>query len=164
MLETCLSCGLQTKKTDEPVHKYLLSTPGCWAKFGQLLALEYQDLQYGRVHEISVDAYALQHPGEKSSQTINSAHIHLAGLYAYFKLGRNFDELDLIKREVAKHKQNFLWLEPPKNMERINVGTVLQASNATEHGVQVEKWAHYIFGKWEVHHSVIANMLQRFNV
>ena len=164
MLETCPYCGLQANKTDGPVHKYLLSTASCWAAYGELLVLEYQDLQYNKVHEISVDAYALQHPGEQSPQTIGSAHIHLASLYAYFELDRSLGELDLIKREVAKHKKDFFWLEPPKDMQQINVGNILPANNANEHCLVVEKWAQYIFEKWKVHHAVIANMLQKFTL
>ncbi len=35
---------------------------GCWAKFGELLALEFVDEAYGRAHHLTVATYMLQHP------------------------------------------------------------------------------------------------------
>ena len=62
--ETCVWYGLQTVKSPEPVLRYLESSPGCWAKFGALLTREYENAQYRTVHELTVDVYALQHPGK----------------------------------------------------------------------------------------------------
>ena len=35
---------------------------GCFALFGQIMALEYSDPAYGAVNLLAVDAHALQHP------------------------------------------------------------------------------------------------------
>lgn len=35
---------------------------GCWATFGALLALEFVDEAYGKVHHLTVATYMLQHP------------------------------------------------------------------------------------------------------
>lgn len=34
----------------------------CWSAFGELLALEFVDSAYGRVHHLTVATYMLQHP------------------------------------------------------------------------------------------------------
>lgn len=35
---------------------------GCWGQFGALLALEFVDEAYGKVHHLTVATYMLQHP------------------------------------------------------------------------------------------------------
>jgi len=57
------------QKADGPAHAYMLSSPGCWAAYGELLAREYSDSAYRRLHRLSVDAYALQHPGIDTPQS-----------------------------------------------------------------------------------------------
>jgi hypothetical protein len=128
-------------------------------KFGDLLALEYENAEFRAVHELTVDAYALQHPGEKSSQTLNSANVHLTGLYSSFVLGIPIKRLHEVKKEVANHKDRFVWLDPPDNMGDITVADVLKSRTAVEHCAKVKEWAEYIFEKWNIHHSTIANIL-----
>lgn len=157
--ETCIWCGLITKKIDGPVHKYLGASPGCWALFGTLLAREYENAKYWTVHELTVDAYALQHPGEKSRQSINSLNVHLASLYSYFKLSRPTHNLSGVKRRFVERKNTFTWLDPPDDMRDITVADVLKSTTADEHCARVYEWARYIFNQWKAHHAMMAKML-----
>ena len=59
----CLGCGGEFREMDGPTHPYVLSSAGCWAAYGELLALEYEDRTYAVVNRLSVDTYAVQHPG-----------------------------------------------------------------------------------------------------
>ena len=63
-----------------PTHRYMESLPGCWAIYGEVLAREYSDLAYAAVHRLTVDAYAVQHPGQPSPQSIQSVGVHLLRL------------------------------------------------------------------------------------
>lgn len=76
----CFSCGALVKDIDGPVHRYMDSSPGCWATFGEVLAREYSAVNYGLNHRLTVDAYALQHPGKHSPQSIQSIAVHLVSL------------------------------------------------------------------------------------
>ena len=157
--ESCPWCGIETEKLDGPVHRYLESSPGCWAKYGELLAREYQDSAYMRVHGLTVDAYALQHPGKEGPQTISSVYVHLASLYSYFELGRPVSELPETKKEMTKYKKQFIWLEPPQDLKAITVEDILASNSAAEHCAKVGDWAEYIYQQWRPHHLKIATVL-----
>ena len=68
----CLSCGGVFPDIDGPVHRYMKSSPGCWAVYGEVLAREYEDPYFFEVHRLTVDAYAVQHPGSTDRQSIQS--------------------------------------------------------------------------------------------
>ncbi|MEM6714311.1 MAG: DUF5946 family protein [Cyanobacteria bacterium P01_D01_bin.6] len=76
MLEKCHSCGAATPPSPTGVtHAYLDASPGCWARYGEVLAREYANVQYFAVHAITVDAYSAQHPGHPTPQEINSLNL-----------------------------------------------------------------------------------------
>ncbi len=157
--ECCVWCGLKTEKSAGAVHRYLESSPGCWAKYGELLAREYENYEYMSVHELTVDAYALQHPGKESPQTIGSIYIHLASLYSYFMFGRRISELSSIRKKMTRYKDTFVWLTPPEDLKAITVADILESKTAVQHCANVKKWAEYLFETWGIHHSKIANIL-----
>jgi len=152
--EKCTYCGIKTEAIGGPVHRYLVSTPGCWRKFGEILAREYEDIRLFKCHDLTVDAYALQHPGVEGNQTINSSNIHLVSLYAYFVMKTDLSELSRIKQNVAKRKREFFWLEPPHDMKELNIGCLNTTDNPDAYCSDVEEWARYVFLKWEEHHEV----------
>lgn len=153
--EKCIWCGITTKTINGPTHRYLESSAGCWQKYGELLTKEYENSLYRSIHELTVDAYALQHPGKEMSQTINSANIHLTSLYGYFMKGVSLNKLHEIKKHATKHKRDFRWLVPPKSMIEITVEDVLKANSLQEYIESVKKWAEYIFNKWREHHKTV---------
>ena len=67
-IKACFSCGAQVPDVEGPTHRYMLSSPGCWAVFGEVLAREYSNALYMKNHRLTVDAYAVQHPGKPSRQ------------------------------------------------------------------------------------------------
>ncbi len=158
-LEKCQWCGLETPESDGPVHRYLGGTPGCWAHYGKLLAREYENYDYMVVHGLTVDAYALQHPGEKSLPATRSTYIHLASLFSYFELKRSISQLAGIKQAIATHKLSDEWLIPPTELDGINVDDVLTAQTAQQHRQSVEAWARYIFECWAPHHEKITHLI-----
>ena len=160
-LTTCFSCGANTKNIDGATHKYLLSTPGCWAMYGEVLAREYSDFAYMAVHDLTVDAYALQHPGKSSPQTISSLTIHLASLYAYFKFDCPAGELSKIKALVVRHKDEFMWLDPPSDLGHLTISDILLAENATQHCKRVNQWAEAVFERWQDFYPIVKGLLEK---
>jgi hypothetical protein len=110
-------------------------------------------------HQLTVDSYALQHPGGEKAQTRSSAYVHLASLYSYFVLNQSMAELPSVRQRLARRKNAFTWLEPPAEMKAITVADVLTATSATQHRTLVTRWARYIFEQWKPHHALIASML-----
>jgi hypothetical protein len=73
----CPGCGETFEVSDGPVHRYMTSTPGCWRAFGELLAADYSSPERMDFHQLVVDAYAAQHPGDDGPQQIQSVGLHL---------------------------------------------------------------------------------------
>ena len=69
MRQKCSGCGLSVPP----------NSPSCPELFDQLIARDFSDFRYGRVHRLAVDCYALQHPGRYCSSA-KSLMAHLAGL------------------------------------------------------------------------------------
>lgn len=61
---------------------------GCQRLFDEVLAREFSDYRYARLHRLTVDANALQHPAEymRSSKSFAA---HLTGAYAAIELDGN---------------------------------------------------------------------------
>lgn len=158
-LENCTWCGFESEILNAPTHKYMESSAGCWSSYGKVLEREYSNVDYFVVHALTVDAFALQHPGIENPQTISSVNVHLASLYSYFELGTPLDELSHVRKLIVKNKESFIWLKPPKDLTSITTSNILMAKSAIEHHKLVKKWARYIFEQWHKHHHVAAKLL-----
>ncbi len=95
MSETCPWCGGEFAPAQDGVtHAYMLSSPGCWAAYGELLAREYSDaVLFGSSHRLTVDSYALQHPGDPGDRrAVQSFWIHGASLWLVLRMGASVTE------------------------------------------------------------------------
>ncbi len=83
----CFSCGAIVSDLEGLIHPYMLSSPGCWKIYGEILAKEYAPETYDPdPHRITVDTYAVTHPGVKEERrAIQSVTIHLIRLYYFLK-------------------------------------------------------------------------------
>lgn len=79
-LVPCPGCGGRFLNGNGPVHRYMESSPGCWAAYGDVIAREYSESALADVHRLSVDSYAAQHPGRPSPQSMKSVGVHLIRL------------------------------------------------------------------------------------
>lgn len=155
----CPSCGAVTATSDGPVHRYLESSPGCWAAYGEVLAREYSDYHYARHHHFTVDAYALQHPGKSSPQTIQSAAVHLASLCKIIEDGYSNADSTKFMQKFVNHKERFFWLQPPSNLGEITLMDVLAATDADSHLAMVKCWALSTWDAWQHHHDQVRQWL-----
>jgi hypothetical protein len=142
-----------------PVHRYVESSAGCWALYGEVLAREYSDAAYFGVHRLTVDAYAVQHPGQPSPQSVQSVAIHLISLCLSFEHGLPAGEASAAMQQAAKTKAAFRWLAPPGERGRITVIDVHRAGSAAEHAEIVQAWAKSVWSAWSEHHATIRTWL-----
>jgi hypothetical protein len=68
-IERCSGCGLELPG----------GTAGCQAIFEELVARDFGDVRFGRMHRLLVDVYSLQHP-ERYCVSAKSFAAHLTGL------------------------------------------------------------------------------------
>lgn len=151
----CPGCGGCFPDSDGPTHRYMESSPGCWAAYGQVLAREYSDPAYMAVHRLSVDAYAVQHPGSPSRQSIQSVGLHLIRLCLLLERGLDSRYANDAMLAAAKLKHTLTWLEPPASLGTLTVADVLVAATVDEHVAMVKDWAHAAWTAWSLHHATI---------
>jgi hypothetical protein len=151
----CIGCGALVPDIDGPTHRYIGASPGCWAIFGEVVAREFSDYRYARVHLLTVDAYALQHSGTPSPQSIQSVAIHLISLYLAFERGYDLQRATKAMQRAATRKPHFRWLDPPASPGDITVMDIYQARGPDEHVQRVEGWARAVWNAWEPHHETV---------
>ena len=140
-----------------PVHKYMKSSPGCWAIYGEILAKEYSDRSFFDIHRLTVDAYAVQHPGGRDRQSIQSVGVHLIRLYFFLECSLSPERANTSMLEAGKRKKEFTWLAPRKCMGNITAADIHKASSMEEHKELVFMWAREVWNAWAEHHQTIYN-------
>lgn len=131
------------------------STPGCWASFGRVLAREYEDRRLYSVHRLTVDAYAVQHPGTPSRQSIQSVGLHLVRLCLFLERGLAPERANEAMLAAARHKTTYRWLHPPPFLGSLTIADVEAASNIEDHSATVERWTSQMWEVWSPHHPVV---------
>lgn len=138
----------------------MTSAPACWAMFGEVLAKEFSDQAYFAVHQLTVDAYAVQHPGGDNPQARQSVMVHLATLYGYFECGLRDDRALIGLRKQISKRGSFPLLKPPAGYE-LTVLDVYQAASAEEHCRRVKDWALCAWQAWRSEHQQIQDWLKQ---
>jgi hypothetical protein len=133
----------------------MASSPGCWAAYGEVLAREYSDPAYWSVHRVTVDCYAVQHPGTPSPQSINSVGLHLIRLCATLERELPPDAAPNLLQRLANERRPLRWLEPPASLGPVTVADVHEAASAEEHRDRVMEWAAALWNAWSDHHAQI---------
>lgn len=151
----CFSCGGEYPDIDGPVHRYMKSSPGCWSVYGEVLAREYSNRAYFDVHRLTVDAYAVQHPGSTDRQSIQSVGVHLIRLCLFLEHGLTPENANDAMLEAGKIKHSFTWLEPPESLGSITAADVAKANTLDEHKAVVKAWAQNVWEAWAIHHDTI---------
>ena len=87
MIERCMWCGDRHGLTEGPVHDYIESTPGCWDAYSKVLATEFAEwFELSETNRLTVDTYAVQHPGRPGRKAIQSVNGHLVSLFLVLKM------------------------------------------------------------------------------
>ncbi len=152
-LVRCPGCGARFADIDGPVHRYMQSSQGCWHAFGQVLAREYANPALLDVHRLSVDSYAVQHPGGSSRQAVQSVGLHLARLCLFLEHGLSAQEANASMLRIGKLKQSMIYLTRPKSLGVVTVATVLAADSDQQHVERVNTWARSAWQAWAEHHA-----------
>ena len=153
----CVGCGIELPAGSGPTHRYINSSPECWALFGTVLAREFSDRAYGAAHRLTVDAYVVQHP---DGQPAKSLVVHLIGLHLVLHQGMEMDEVTrFFQRYVATHS-DYPVLSPPSDRGAVTVGFVAGSPSPTVHTDRVWAWAASAWDAWRQHHDTIASLVQ----
>ena len=152
----CDGCGALFPDTGGPAHRYFGASPGCWAVYGDVLAREYGDYsRYAPVHRLTVDAYAAQHPGVPSAQSIRSVAVHLIRLHLQLECGLPHEKANDAMLRISARSGNFPRLDPPPSPGPVTVLDVRDAKDPPEHVARVRDWARSVWEAWSAHHDTV---------
>ena len=153
--EPCPGCGARyLPQVLDETHAYIGASPACWATFGEVLAREFGDVTFGRVHRHSVDVYAVQHPGSDDRRQRQSVALHLIGICQWLEEDVSVDRLNSITQRLASADRPWPWLTPPTRYP-MTVADVLEAQDGAEHVRLVRRWADTTWVAWKAHHEVV---------
>jgi hypothetical protein len=151
----CIGCGALVPDVDGPTHRYIGASPGCWAAYGELLAREFSDARAYAAHRLTVDTYAVQHPGVPSRLSIQSVAVHLISLCLVLEEGYDFTRATEAMRQALTPRGRFAWLSPPSMAGTMTVLDMLSATDLEQHIDLAQRWARSVWGAWAPHHATI---------
>jgi CTP:molybdopterin cytidylyltransferase MocA len=153
--EPCPGCGARyLPQLPDETHPYIGASPACWATFGEVLAREFENVTFGRVHRHTVDVYSVQHPGSDERRQRQSVALHLIGLCHWLEHDLAVDRLNAITQRLANEDRTWPWLDPPASFP-MTVGDLLVARDGPEHVRLVRRWAETTWEAWEPHHAMV---------
>jgi CTP:molybdopterin cytidylyltransferase MocA len=153
--EPCPGCGSRyLPQVLDETHPYIGASPACWAAFGEVLAREFQDPAFGRVHRHTVDVYAVQHPGTDDRRQRQSVALHLVGICHWLEHDLGFERLNAITQRLASEDRQWPWLTPPTAYP-VTVVDLLIARDGPGHVELVRRWAETTWQAWSAHHDAV---------
>ncbi len=155
----CPGCAALLPAEEGATHPYMRCSPACWRRFGAILAREFGDPSYFAVHQITVDTYAVQHPGIPERRAIQSVGLHLVTLCLVLEDGADPREGPQLHKRMVKSPP-FEWLDPPPMGDRLNVVDVLPARSPAEHERLVHAWARDVWEAWTAHHDTVRGWIR----
>jgi hypothetical protein len=143
----CIGCGAEVGDIEYPVHGEMRTSPGCWALFCEVLEREFSNSEYWPVHQLTVDAYALQHAGHNPA-------LHLLALCLRLERGLSAEQILPIMRAANGLKAGLPAVGAPRAVT-LTVLSVHAARNEWEHIASVTDWAQSVWHSFSDSHEAI---------
>ncbi|HTF89347.1 MAG TPA: DUF5946 family protein [Planctomycetota bacterium] len=156
----CPGCGTELEAGALPYRGYYNASAECWSEYTRVLAVEYQDaVLFGQVHQLTVDAYAVQHAG--GAHPDKSVCVHLVGLHLV--LERDFKPFDVPARLQQLAASTPVWphFEVPAQRAKLTAHGLAQGNSVRAHGQLARTWAEQVWDSWSAHHAAIASLAAR---
>ncbi|MGH8103774.1 MAG: DUF5946 family protein [bacterium] len=131
---------------------------GCRQVFEQIIAKEFSDMRYGKVHRLTVDCYSMQHPAYILSAKSFAAH--LTRLCCAMEHGRSARIYKAINR----------WLDGPARMQKpsdlrkaagyLTITHIARTVTPEEHVEKVQEWAESVWAAWGGFHALARELVE----
>jgi hypothetical protein len=158
MIIKCPGCLAEFQKTtDEPIsHPYIGALPECWSIFNEILAKEFSDPEYFKVHRITVDAYCASHIGDQNDRRARqSANLHLMALYLMFEEKKEGKDILSFLKKMTETKRDWPPLLQRDHSQWLTVKDVIQARDAFSHSIRITEWGNSVWESYMDCHSQI---------
>lgn len=138
----------------------MLASPGCWAAYGTTLAGRTSAPLPTPHGTLTVDAYAVQHPGAPGPQATQSVWVHLITLHLVLERGWPASQAVRLRTMAADSSDVRTWLEPPASMGPVTAVDVAGAQD-DDLGEVVRAWIDGAWGAWMSHHPAVRSTAAR---
>ncbi len=148
------------KREAATYHGYYNASPECWLVYTEVLAAEYSNaVIFGQVHQLTVDAYAVQHAG--GSHPDKSVDIHLCGLHLVLERGIKPVAAPAIMQRIAGIVDAWPHFAPPPQVSAMTVADIAMTKSMSDHIEIVKKWAALVWKAWSAYHDAVAELAAR---
>ncbi len=130
---------------------------GCLKLFEEILAKEFSDYRYGKIHRLTVDAYSLQHP-DAYMRSGKSYAAHLTGIYGALESEDASAVNQTVQKWLGKNPKIEKPARLPEQRGSLTITFIHSAIDADEHSQRVREWAQEVWSAWSEHH-VLAKQL-----
>lgn len=155
----CPGCGADHPDVGATAtHRYLRSSPACFAAFGEVLAASYPGLAYGPgdLHQTRVDAWVCQHPGDGRAAD-QAVALCLMTLRLVLVDGVDPARGPALHQQMAA-RGPYAALAPPARRGRLTVRDLLDRPE-DERDAATFAWAHEVWAAWSEHHDQVRRWL-----
>jgi hypothetical protein len=152
----CVGCRGVVPDIDGPIHRYMTAAPGCWRAYTELLG--GGGLPPSPAAGLTVDAYAVTHPGVAGPQSTPSVWIHLLALCFVLERRWPVDQAIRLRRAGADAFRGWPWLPPPEGMgdvTAIDVAAALAAGDGAAAVLLTRHWVDGAWAAWASHHPAV---------
>ncbi len=127
-----------------PYDGYFNASAECWSVFAEVVGTEFSNaVLFGQVHQLTVDAYAVQHAGGRHPD--KSVDIHLAGLCLVLDRGVAPTAVAPQLQALASVTADWPHLDPPAIEWR---RTIFDVAMADDHVGAVREWSADVWKAW----------------
>lgn len=133
---------------------------GCLKIFEEILAKEFSDYRFFKVHRLTVDAYSLQHP-DKYMRSGKSFAAHLIGMYVALE----GEDVSAVNQTVQKWLNTNPTIDKParipipKQRGSLTIKHIQNADDVDEYGNCVREWAQNVWSAWSEHHALAKQLI-----
>jgi hypothetical protein len=155
----CPGCALRmpARKTGAP-RSYYNTSAECWDLYTEVLATEYSNaFLFGQIHQLTVNAYAVQHAGGPHPD--KSVDIHLYGLYLALQKGIRSPYIPPLLQRLAGAIEAWPHYEPPTKSVALTVFDVAFCDSTQDHIRVVREWVQAVWESWSEYHTEVARVI-----
>lgn len=135
---------------------YFNASPECWSVFTEVIGAEFSNaVLFGQVHQLTVDAYAVQHAGGPHPD--KSVAVHLTGLYLMIERGIPPASVPPYLQALATRVREWPHFDPPP--VDIWRSTIFDVAMADDHTGAVRTWSAAVWKGWSPQHESIAQFV-----
>jgi hypothetical protein len=162
-VEVCPGCGLTAETVSTQTHAYIAASPSCWAVYGEVLAREYSNPELAsRAHQLTVDAYAAQHPGPGHPD--KSVDVHLVGLHLMLDRGAVHERMPYLRKYLVDTAREWPQFPPPSDLGELRVDSVASAIEPAFHIEAARAWSESVWRAWSERHAAVIDLAERCGV